>query len=83
MKLIQTLERPVNGYWDGGTKQTFEWEVNGPDRHDAKGTYVRIGSWEANHWFYVAKGRTDKLTLSYAKKHLIRSTRYKSTFKYE
>lgn len=83
MKLIQKLEKPVGGYWDGGLKQVFEWEIDplGGGR-DSKGAYVRIGSWEANHYFHVAQGKTEKLTLSYAKKHLKANTRIPSTFEY-
>jgi len=80
--LRQTLEHPVNGYWDGGKKQVFDWEVDHVAGKDAKGTYVQVGSWSANHWFNVAQGKTEKLTLSYAKRHLQASTRIPSTFEY-
>ena len=82
MKLRQTLDKPVHGYWDGGAKQTFDWSVEGSPATDSKGQYVRIGSFAANHWFHVASGKTEKLTLSYAMKHLKASTRYQSTFEY-
>jgi hypothetical protein len=75
--LRQTLSKPVNGYWDGGAKRVFDWRIDG-----STGQYVRIGSFDANHWFHVAVGKTDKQTLSYAKKHLARSTRCPSTFEY-
>ena len=83
MILRQTLPRPVNGFWDGGAKQTFDWSITGHKGRDSKGTYIRIGSWSANHWFHVAKGATDKLTLRNAKYHL-RGTRLgkASTFEY-
>ena len=70
MKLKQTLPRPVHGYWDGGAKQTFEWSIDSVEGHDSKGDFVRVGSWGANHWFHVAKGKTEKLTLCNAMKHL-------------
>jgi len=83
MKLKQTLEKPVNGYWDGGKKQVFEWEIdNFGGGSDSKGSFVRIGSFSANHWFNVAEGKTEKLTLSYAKKHLIANTKDQSVFEY-
>ena len=82
MKLRQTLAKPVQGYWDGGAKQVFEWEIEGHPHKDKKGEYVKIGSWQANHWFHVAKGKTEKQTLSYAQKHLKKSTRYPSKFEY-
>ena len=82
MKLRQTLEKAINGYWDGGKKQVFEWGIEGSPATDSKGQYVRIGSYYANHWFHVASGKTEKLTLSYAKQHLQAVTRIPSTFEY-
>jgi len=82
MILRQTLEKPVHGYWDGGAKQVFDWTIDGMPKTDSKGQFVKIGSWSANHWFNVALGKTDKLTLSYAMKHLKASTKIPSTFEY-
>ena len=82
MKLRQTLEKPAQGYWDGGEKQVFDWEIDGTPKLDKQGEYIRVGSIGANHWFHVALGKTEKLTLSYAKQHLQASTRYPSTFEY-
>jgi hypothetical protein len=83
MKLRQTLVKPVQGYWDGGAKQVFEWEVEShAGGRDKKGEFVRVGSYEANHYFHVAKGKTTKQTLGYAKQHLKASTRYPSKFEY-
>lgn len=70
MKLIQEFKEPIGGYWDGGVKSRFEWEINGQPKTDSKGQFIKIGSWEANYWFHVGLGKTEKLTLSYAKKHL-------------
>lgn len=82
MKLVQILDEPVYGYWDGGKKQRFDWEITNVFEDD-KGGFVRIGSWAANMWFCVALGKTEKLTLSYAKKHLKAITKIPSTFYYE
>ena len=82
MILRQTLEKPVHGYWDGGAKQVFDWTIDGMPKTDSKGQFVKIGSWSANHWFNVALGKTDKLTLSYAMNHLKASTKIPSTFEY-
>ena len=83
MILRQTLERPVHGYWDGGAKQVFDWEIDTfGGGSDSRGIFIRVGSWSANHWFNVAQGKTEKQTLSYAKRHLVKSTRYASTFEY-
>lgn len=70
MILRQTLDHAVHGYWDGGAKSQFDWKIDGGTQHDAKGAYVRIGSWSANHWFHVAVGKTEKRTLANAKLHL-------------
>ena len=69
-KLRQTLDKPINGYWDGGAKSVFEWSIDGSPMRDSKGQYVRIGSWVANHWFHVAVGKTVKQTLANARRRL-------------
>ena len=82
MKLRQTLDYPIDGYWDGGKKQVFDWGIDGSPIRDNKGQYVRIGSLSANHWFHVALGKTVKLTLANAKRHLRAVTRVPSSFEY-
>ncbi|KKN53785.1 hypothetical protein LCGC14_0598780 [marine sediment metagenome] len=82
MRLRQTLNKPVHGNWDGGAKQVFDWDIEGSPAIDSKGEYVRIGSFAANHWFHVALGKTIKLTLSYAMKHLKAVTRVGCAFQY-
>ena len=81
--LYQTLAHPVNGYWDGGAKDTFRWTIEKYFlRREGKRKYVRVGSWGANHWFEVTKGKTNKQTLTNAKRHLQWATRVPSTFEY-
>jgi hypothetical protein len=70
MKLRQTFSRPINGYWDYGPKQVFDWEIEGQPNTDDKGQYIKVGSWRANHYFHVALGKTIKKTLSNAKRRL-------------
>jgi len=84
MILRQILNKPVYGYWDGGAKQVFDWRIDSQPKTDAKGQYVRIGSWQANFWFYVALGKSEKQTLGYAKRHLqaVTPRKYNSTFEY-
>lgn len=82
MILRQMLDHPVQGYWDGGKKQVFDWSIDGAPQIDDKGQYVRIGSWSANHWFHVALGKTVKRTLANAVLHLRAVTRIPSTFQY-
>ncbi len=69
MILRQTLDKPIYGYWDGGAKSVFDWFIEGTSV-DNKGEFVKIGSWGANHWFHVAKGKTDKQTLANARRRL-------------
>lgn len=80
MILKQTLNQAVPGYWDGGLKQVFEWKIETPIY--PKEGISRIGSWNANYWFEVSTGKTEKLTLANAKRHLKASTKYPSTFEY-
>ena len=82
MILRQTLANPVVGYWDGGKKQVFDWSIDSEPKTNSKEQFVRIGSWSANHWFQVALGKTDKLTLANAKRYLRTTTRVASTFEY-
>ena len=70
MKLRQTFTEAISGYWDGGPKSRFDWTIDGEPKTDNKGSFVRIGSWYANHWFHVAVGKTDKQTLGNARRHL-------------
>jgi len=82
MILRQKLDHPVNGYWDGGKKDTFDWEIDGPSKSDDKGFFAKIGSWTANHWFHVALSKTEKLTLRNAMLHLRAVTKIPSSFEY-
>ena len=83
MVLIQTLESPVHGYWDGGAKQTFEWSIQGKPQKDKNGKYVKVGSWAANYWFHVSVGKTEKVTLANARRKLQAITKIPSTFEYQ
>lgn len=77
MKLLQRFNQKIGGYWDGGLKNEFIWEIE-RELYPQK-NQVRVGSWGANYWFHVAVGKSDKLTLSYAKKHLLtRANRLKN-----
>jgi hypothetical protein len=80
--LRQKAVKPIHGYWDGGAKQVFNWSIDGRPHKDKNGEFVRVGSWEANQYFHVAKGKTDKQTLSYAKRHIEKISRFPSSFEY-
>lgn len=43
-----TLEKPVNGYWDGGAKQVFTFEAD--ECQDKKGKFLKWGCWAMNFW---------------------------------
>jgi len=77
--LLVTLAEPVQGWWDGGKKERFIFTL-GREFRDTKGVYQRIEGYDANYWFHVAKGKTDKATLANAWRHL-RSNFTKNGFK--
>lgn len=70
MILRMILGHPISGYWDGGPRQTFDFTITGTPQYDARGAYVRVGSWDANTWFHVAQGKTVKATLANARRRL-------------
>lgn len=84
--MVQKIDRKISGYWDGGGKDTFEWCIEKHHGgHDKKGTFVRVGSWDANHFFNVQLGKTDKQTLANARRKLqagCARERVKCTFEY-
>ena len=87
MILIQELAAPIDGYWDGGPKKYFEWRIDWTRRrHDSRGEFVRVGSYEANNWFNVAVGKSEWATLANARRKLSALCKRHNapcTFKYE
>ena len=77
MFLRVQLTEAVNGYWDGGKKSVFDFRVDGRTQHDKQGEYVRVGSWDANHWFHVSVGKTERDTLRKAQHHIARTFKKK------
>jgi len=71
MILRVKLAKPTGGYWDGGEKSIFHWFIDGIPQADAKGQYVKVGSWSANNWFHIAVGKTEKATLGNARRRLV------------
>lgn len=67
MKLILFLEHPISGYWDGGTKGRFEFEIENISK-DGKGLCARIGCWDANRWFHVDGKGSEKKILANVKR---------------
>ena len=70
MILRMTLERPIQGYWDGGPKAVFDFRIDGSPQSDARGRYIKVGSFGANHWFHVSMSRTVKMTLANVRRRL-------------
>ena len=70
MKLIQTYDESINGNWDGGVKQVFDFTIERTPQKDKDGWYVRVGSFSKNFWFHVAVGKTEKQTLGNARRRL-------------
>ena len=84
--LVQQLEKPVQGWWDGGPQSRFKWKIDGTPMKDGHGEFIRVGSWGANRWFNVAIGDTDKQTLGNARRRLgafAKKAGIKCTFSYE
>ena len=55
-KATVTLNRAVNGYWDGGRKQSFEFN---PSIERTRGVpAIRWGSYAANLWFVIPEGKS-------------------------
>ena len=71
-KLLLTLDKPRSGWWDGGAKQRGMFEVEGC--HKQSEEHTCFGSWEFNFFFNVKTGRSEKETLSRAKRYLKRHT---------
>ena len=86
MKLVQTFIEAIPGNWNGGPKRVFIWRVAGSPQSDAQGRFVKVGSWDANYWFHVAVGRTNKQTLGNARRRLTALTKRagkECTYSYE
>lgn len=86
MILRQTFEKPMQGYWDGGPKRIFDWAIDSTTPGlDNQGFYIRVGSWSANHHFYVSLGKTEKQTLANIRRkltHLAKTRAEKCSFEY-
>jgi hypothetical protein len=87
MTLVQVFEEARPAGMRGYPSHEFHWNIE-PYRYgcDARGPYVRVGSWEANRWFHVSKGETDKQTLGNARRKLALLARHagvKCSFRYE
>lgn len=72
MILRQTFSKAIHGYWDGGPKKQFDWKIGRKRGQDQRGDFIEVGSFDANSWFMVAEGKTEKQILGYAKVHLRR-----------
>jgi len=82
MYLRMILLESISGYWDGGKKNIFNWHIDGTVKEDKQGKFVKIGYWEANHWFHVALSKTMKMTLANAKRRLKHTAPAGTKFEY-
>ncbi len=76
---------PISGYWDGGKKSALYFSIDGEPQKDKKGYFIKVGSWDANYWFYVGAGKTklqnEKQVLSSAIKKIKSQIKDKSKIK--
>lgn len=82
LTLRLTLTEAINGNWDGGKKSIFAWNI---DRLHSNNEQTAVGSWEANYFFSVKAGRTERQTLGYARQVLkarLKRNRLYGTFEY-
>jgi len=56
-----TLKQPINGFWDGGAKSTFDFELR-EIKQDDKGFYRKIDCWSGNHYFTIGAGKSKPRT---------------------
>ena len=78
MQIAIKFDKPINGYWDGGAKSEAIFEV---DRlHSKTNKHTCFGDWGINYWFNIKTGRTDKETISRAKRWIKRHCRYPFQF---
>lgn len=70
-KIRVTLDKPTDGYWDGGKKQQGDFEVEGcmKDKPEV-GNVVKWGCWHFNYWFNCGTGKSWKSAVMYAKRRL-------------
>lgn len=66
--LRQKLAEPISGWWDGGAKDTFNWFVD--EYQSRRQGWTIVGSYDANHWFHVEPGASEKGTLGNARRAL-------------
>ena len=63
---------PQYGYWDGGSKEYGDFNIECVEGHPGKGHYIRWGSFYLNFWFTSGSGRSWKEARSIAKKWIRR-----------
>ena len=74
-KILVEFEKPIHGYWDGGTKSKGEFNceiVKGSYEGKEKLEYhYKWGSWEFNFWFRLSPSKNPtKQAIVYLKKHI-------------
>lgn len=54
--LFFTTQDYINGYWDGGKKKYFKFNIDNIQK-DKKGYYCTLGCFEGNFWFNISCGK--------------------------
>lgn len=51
------LSQPVHGYWNGGAKSYFKWDLEviegGYEKQPRLPWHIKVGSYSANSWFRI------------------------------
>lgn len=74
MKLRLKLSRKINGWWDQGPEDTFDFTVQ-PEPWDVSDGKTQVGSLDANYWFLVNCRGDEKKVLQKARYHIERTMR--------
>lgn len=68
--LHQILDKPVPAGMYSTPTTVFRWSIEGSPMTDAKGQFVRVGSYLANCWFHVSVGKDIKQTFANVRRRL-------------
>jgi hypothetical protein len=49
--ILVRFDKPVHGYWDGGTRTRGTFAPTLHSQDNPKASYVKWGDWSLNYWF--------------------------------
>jgi len=78
--LILETENYINGFWDGGSKKYFKFNINHINQ-DKKGFYAQVGTFEGNFYFHVSAGIKKPQTEIQILKNVLKTKRIKDFIK--